>query len=207
MHVCVLVCVLSCILALLSSLMDFVRFCGTCCCRFIFAHLLLHAAQLALCRCCCSAKRLLKPYTYIVNTYTHIYVYKAHIKTYIRMGACLYVYTHRHKPESESDFVSSSKIAPGSGLLAKTKCLDKWPATSVTSMVNIAAEDIHSDLPQMPQFTYIQTYIMYVYIYSCVCACVCEYVRFACLCQLSSIFFFSFFELLPLLLQCKHNSA
>lgn len=96
------------------------------------------------------------------------------------MGACLYVYTHRHKPESESDFVSSSKIAPGRGLLAKTKCLDKWPATSVTSIVNIAAEDIHSDLPQMPQFTYKHTLCMYAYNCACVCVCVSTYDLPAC---------------------------
>lgn len=92
------------------------------------------------------------------------------------MGVCLYVYTHRHKPESESDFVSSSKIAASNGLLAKTKCLDKWPATSVTSIVNIAAEDIATCHKCLNSHTNRH------YVYSCVylCVCVCTYDLPAC---------------------------
>lgn len=104
-------------------------------------------------------------------------------------------YTHRHKPESESD----SKIAASCGAwqlagLAKTKCLNKWPATSgyINSQHCRRRQSARlATNASIHRHTYKQTYYVYICVYAClltVCVCVCT----ICLCQLSSIFF-SFF--------------
>lgn len=175
-------------------LLDFVRFCDTCCCCGFFAHLLLlHAAQLTR-----SAKRLTAIYS--ENTYIHIYVH-----TYILKyrWVCLYVYihyTHRHKPESESD----SKIAAGSGAwqlagLAKTKCLNKWPATSgyINSQHCRRRQSARlATNASIHTHTYKQTYYVYICVYACLLT-VCVCVRFACASwvQFSSLSFFLAFAM------------
>lgn len=117
--------------------------------------------------------------------YTYIHKYR---------WVCLYVYihyTHRHKPESESD----SKIAAGSGGwqlagLTKTKCLDKWPATSGYINSQHCRRRHSARLAtnaSIHRHTYKQTYYVYICVYACLL-----YVCTICLCQLSSIFF-SFF--------------